>query len=115
MIENIIPILRVQNLQASLCYYQQILGFAVSWSGDGFAGIERDGWHIYLAEGDQGQPGTWLWIGVHDLDSLFQECQSRGANIRGEITSNPWAREFHVEDPDGHVMRFGGEPAVVDE
>ena len=114
MIENIIPILRVQSLQVSLAYYQEVLGFTVNWSGEDFAGLERDGWRIYLSEGDQGQPGTWLWIGLHDVDAMFAECQSKGANIRGEIVSNPWAREFQVEDPDGHILRFAGEPETGD-
>lgn len=110
MIENIIPILRVQDLQASLTYYQEVLGFTVSWSGDHFAGVQRDDCSLYLSEGEQGQAGTWVWIGLHDLDGMYEECRSRGAKIRGEIVSQPWAREFLVEDPDGHVLRFGGEP-----
>ena len=110
MIENIIPILRVQSLRESLSYYEDILGFSVTWSGETFAGLEWDGWRIYLSQGEQGQPGTWLWIGLHDVDAMYAQCQAKGANIRGGIVSNPWAREFLVEDPNGHVLRFGGEP-----
>lgn len=112
MIENIIPILKVESLQASLSYYQEVLGFSATFAGDSFAGLERDNWRIYLAEGEQGQAGMWLWIGLHDVDAMFEECRSKGAKLRGEIINNPWAREFHVEDPDGHVLRFGGEPAA---
>lgn len=111
MIENTIPILRVRNLAASLDYYERTLGFTTDWSSPDFAGVTRDGCHIYLAQGDQGQPGAWLWVGLHDVDAMYEECRSRGANIRSEIVSHPWAREFQVEDPDGNVLRLGGEPA----
>ena len=63
-----------------------------------------------MAPGVQGQPGTWVWIGVEDLDRMHAECRAKGAKISLEITSYPWAREFRIEDPDGHVLRFGGEP-----
>ena len=109
-IENIIPILMVQNLSNSIEYYQQMLGFSKDWSDDDFAGLSRDGWGLYLCEGDQGQPGTWLWIGVEDVDRMYQECQSKGAIIKKEMTRHPWAREFHVVDPGGHVLRIGGMP-----
>ena len=110
MIENTIPILRVRDLVASSRYYQEILGFRVDWSVQDFAGLSRDSGRIYLCEGDQGQQSTWVWIGVEDLDGMHAECRAKGAKISLEITSYPWAREFRIEDPDGHVLRFGGEP-----
>ena len=32
-------------------------------------------------EGDQGQPGTWAWIGVGDVEALYEEYKAKGANI----------------------------------
>ncbi len=110
MIENIIPILRVKNLAASLEYYNSVLGFSTDWAGEDFAGLSRDGCHLYLSAGDQGQSVTWLWVGVEDVDEMYRACQAHGAVIKSEMISNEWAREFHVEDPDGHVLRIGGEP-----
>ena len=110
MIENVIPILNVKNLNASLEYYESSLGFTKDWGNEDFAGVSRDGGRIYLAQGDQGQGETWLWVGAEDIDAAYEECQAKGAKLKSEIISNPWAREFHVEDPDGHVLRFGGEP-----
>ena len=110
IIENIIPILKVESLSTSIEYYREALSFSEDWSTGDFAGLSRDGWHLYLCQGNQGQPGTYLWVGVQDVDRMYEECQSKGANIKSEITSNPWAREFQVVDPDGHVLLFGGEP-----
>ena len=109
-IENIIPILMVRDISASIEYYEKVISFTVDWSVEDFAGLSRDGWRLYLSQDTQGHPRTWLWIGVEDVDRMYEECRTRGAEIITEITSNPWAREFHVADPDGHVLRFGGEP-----
>lgn len=35
MIENVTPILRVDNLEASRRYYIQTLGFSLDWEADG--------------------------------------------------------------------------------
>jgi hypothetical protein len=97
-LECVIPILRVLRLSTSIDYYVGRLGFKV------------DGHALMLCEGAQGNPGTWVWIGVHDAATLFDEYAAKGATIRRTPTNYPWAYEMHVEDPDGHILRFGSEP-----
>ena len=73
---------------------------------------------IMFCQADQGQPGTWVWIGVEDVKPLYDEYVAGGATIIQSPTNYSWALEFRVEDPDGHVLRFGSETmkdrAVVD-
>ena len=45
-----------------------------------------------------------------DADVLFAEFSAKGAHIRSPPENFSWAYEFEVEDPDGHVLRFGAEP-----
>ena len=109
--EHANPILRVANLQRSLHYYVDVLGFTnAEWGGDDFTCVSRDGADIYLSEGDQGQPGTWVWIGVSDANTLHTEYKAKGATILHPPENYPWACEMKVEDPDGHVLRFGSDP-----
>jgi predicted lactoylglutathione lyase len=110
MIENVTPILRVDDLETSRRYYIQKLGFSLDWDAGGMISVSRDQKSIMLCEREQGQPGTWLWIGVDDADVLFAEFSARGAHIRRPPQNFSWAYEFEVEDPDGHVLRFGAEP-----
>jgi hypothetical protein len=67
-----------------------------------------------LCEGSQGQPGTWVWVGVRDVERLHREYLGSGAMIHHPHQNYPWALEMKVKDPDGHVLRFGsdsrGEP-----
>jgi catechol 2,3-dioxygenase-like lactoylglutathione lyase family enzyme len=114
LVEKSIPILRVRNLQVSLDYYRDILGFTVDWSSgtedDGFAGISRDGHALYLSQAEQGHLGGWVWMGVTDARTFHAEYVASGARIRQEPTNYSWALEMQVEDPDGNVLRIGSEP-----
>ena len=110
MIECVIPILRVNDLAISIDYYENALGFKQEWNTGSLASVKRDGFSIYLSEGDQGQSGTWVWIGVEDIDAIHAEYQAKGAIIRQPPINYSWACEMHVEDPDGHVLRVAGGP-----
>ena len=95
----------------SLRYYVDVLGFAnAGWGSDEFTCVTRDEAGIYLSEGDQGQPGTWVWVGVEDVELLYAEYQEKGATILHPPENFAWACEMKVQDPDGHVLRFGSEP-----
>lgn len=109
-VECVTPILRVRDLQVSLEHYVNVLGFGVDWEVPHMASVSRDGCGIMLCQGAQGQPGTWLWIGVSDADLVHTELRAKGATVRLAPTNYEWSYEMHVEDPDGHVLRFGSEP-----
>ena len=95
----------------SLRYYVDVLGFSnADWGGDDFTCVTRDNAGIYISEGDQGQPGTWAWIGVENVEALYEEYKAKGATILHPPENYAWALEMKVGDPDGHVLRFGSDP-----
>ena len=104
------PILRVANLRASVDYFVNSLGYKVDWESPYLISVSRDRCCIFLAEGDQGNPGSWMWIGVADAEALHDELVARGAQIRQPPTNFEWALEIQVEDLDGNVLRFGSDP-----
>lgn len=105
------PILRVENMQASLQFYVDLLGFKnARWGNDDFTYVSRDQAGIYLCRGGQGLGKAWIWIGVEDAGKLHEEYKARGVTIRLPPTNYRWALEMHVEDPDGNVLRLGSEP-----
>jgi catechol 2,3-dioxygenase-like lactoylglutathione lyase family enzyme len=108
--EGMTPILRVRDLTASVEYYVQKLGFKIDWQAPYFVSVSRGRCHIFLSEGDQGNPGGWVWIGVEDAGALFEEYRAIGAKIRHPPTNYDWAYEMQVEDPDGNILRMGSEP-----
>jgi len=103
------PILRVANLAASIDYYVQKLGFKVAWQYPYFAQLNRGRSTLFLSMGDQGHPGSWVWMGCEDADALFAEYRATGAKIRNPPTNYQWALELQVEDLDGNVLRIGSD------
>ena len=111
-IENITPVLYVKDMSRSLVFYVDILGFKnAEWGDENFTSVGHDNSDIYLCKDGQGNPGTWIWIGFDgDIVSLHQELIFKGVTIKLPPTNFSWAYEMRVEDPDGHILRFGTEP-----
>ena len=111
-IENIQPILSVKDMNASRHFYKDILGFEEAvWGTDDFTSVNRDNAGIYLCKGGQGNPGTWLWLGFDgDIFQLHDQLKAKGVAIQQAPVNYSWALEMHIEDPDGHVLRFGTDP-----
>lgn len=114
------PVLLVSNLEGSVAYYRDQLGFACEVNGDppDFAVAVRDQAIILLALCDESARIVPNWQIVHniwnayirvdDVDSVYQEVQERGAGIDYTIYNAPHGfREFGVQDPDGHDIAFG--------
>lgn len=109
--EGATPILPVRQLEASIDFYVNVLAFKVDFVGPGrFAAVSRDRCHLFLSEGDQGNVGTWTWIGVSDVEAVLEECRANGHATRHPPTNYSWAYEMQVEDLDGNVLRIGSEP-----
>jgi catechol 2,3-dioxygenase-like lactoylglutathione lyase family enzyme len=107
--EGSTPILRVENMQASVRFYES-LGFRnAPWGNNDFTSVNRDRAGIYLCRQDQGLGKAWVWIGVGDARRLHDEWKAQGISIRMPPTNYSWALEFQVEDPDGNVLRLGSE------
>jgi predicted lactoylglutathione lyase len=111
-VENIAPILNVSDISKSLEFYVDLLGFKnAEWGDDKFTSITRDNTGIYLCKDQQGASGTWIWIGFGgDIYNLHENLKSKGVKIKLPPTNFSWAYELQVEDPDGHVIRFGTDP-----
>ena len=105
-----VPVLRVNDLQASLDYYEKALGFKIEFKMVDFASVSRDKCDIFLCVGDQGTAPAWMWIPTDDADVLYAELSGRGAKIWNPPTNYPWGScELHVADPDNNVLRFGSD------
>jgi predicted enzyme related to lactoylglutathione lyase len=114
------PVLLVADLDRSVGFYRDELGFQCAVHGDppDFAVASRDAAVILLAlaaESERLVPNwrirdkTWnAYIRVDDADAIYAEVQARGASIDYTIYDAPHGfREFGVQDPDGHDIAFG--------
>ena len=109
-VEQIIPILNVRDVGASLRFYVDVLGFDRPWHwGDppSFGGVHADDSEIQFCLNGQGGAGTWFAIWVDDVDAWYERLRSRAVDIRQAPVTFPWGvRELNIADPDGHRIRF---------
>lgn len=116
------PILAVKDVDASIAFYTQKLGFEHGWSmppgTDGktdFACVRLAGSEVLLGitegfvePGDLDKRGTGVQIYIElpadfDIDGLYNRAQSNGVNITRTIEDRDWGeRAFNCKDLDGY-------------
>lgn len=104
--EEVIPILRVADADASAKWYSRI-GFELQHVHrfeprlPAFATIARNEITLFLSEhtGDA-RPDTLIYLRVRDIDAI-------AATLGATIEEAPWGRECAATDPDGNRLRIG--------
>jgi catechol 2,3-dioxygenase-like lactoylglutathione lyase family enzyme len=110
--ENIIPVLPVRDLERSIEFFRQILGFELQWKSPKVCSVGKESYSIMLRETDDGSKAT-VWIGLHDA-SLYPRIIDSGATIVQAPTKQPWAYEMRFADPDGNTLWLGTDSGEAD-
>ena len=103
------PVLDVSDMQASLAFYKEKLGFSAATWGEppSFAIVQRGTVSLALAT----KPVTRNWTAylyIQDVDALHAELVALGVDIPHAPETQPYnCREMVVDDPDGHLLAFG--------
>jgi catechol 2,3-dioxygenase-like lactoylglutathione lyase family enzyme len=110
---HLMPRIPVTDMERSIAYYQEALGFRLSWR-------TATGTLAALASGDidiilltpwtgEGPPRAQsAYVYVEDPDALCAEYADAGADIVDPVASRPYGmRDFVVRDPDGHMFTLG--------
>ncbi len=109
----IVPILYSKDVKESIRYYTEVLGFESHWEWEDpptFGGVDWGEIRVFFCKDGQGSPGTWICMNVEDIDLYCETIKARGASIVALPDDKPWGlREMLVQDPDGHMIRFGQE------
>jgi len=117
-LRSIAPSLTVKDLEASLHFYRDVVGFMVAdeWSNEGelrgvslVAGSARlllgkddgaKGWDRKKGEGFRLYLNT-----AQDIDEIAQAIKARGGTLASEPADMPWgSRAFDMVDPDGFLL-----------
>ena len=122
MIRQIAPQFFTTDLQSTLAYYANQLGFEClgTWQAPPvYAIVARDEHRIHFrcAEPPAPNPDKYAdelldaYLFVEDADALFAEYDTRGVEITRGLANTPWGlREFVVKDCDGRLLAFGANP-----
>lgn len=118
---ELVPLLNVEDVGASLTFYQRALGADVEndWQSEGrvrWARIRFDGGAMMLNQPDGASSrerrsrnefsDVVLYLMCDDAPGLHQRLESSGLPV-GPIREEDYGNyEFALRDPDGYVIRF---------
>jgi glyoxylase I family protein len=111
---------QVKDVQRSIAFYTQILGFNLDMqalpafgqvsigdlklilSGPGASGSRP------MPDGRQQEPGGWnrVVLQVRDLPARIGELKNQGVRFRNEMEVGPGGKQIQVEDPDGNSIEL---------
>jgi len=119
---SLAPQFLVDDLARSMAYYRK-LGFAFGEPWDGFYAIgELDGLELHLKEAPK-NPAERQYrrehehldaaAGVDGIEAFYARCVDRDVKILKPLAATEWGtKDFYIEDPDGYIIAFGGQPAA---
>lgn len=126
-LRSLIPVLDVKDVDASIAFYCDVLGFAlhdkVAWGGrTEWAVLRSEETQLMLcaSQSDDGEEDGCATEGVffvyHDnLESLLVYLGSKGYGSGSNLLpSSGHGRDFYLRDPDGYVLWFSHKPLTRD-
>ncbi len=110
-------IFHVADVETSLKYYTEVLGFAVDLRYKDMAGVEYGPILIYLSGPRQdvkkmaGEGSVYIFC--DEVDEYYAAILAKGAILNVPIDDRGYGmRDFGIKDPDGNAISFGREIKV---
>jgi catechol 2,3-dioxygenase-like lactoylglutathione lyase family enzyme len=104
----------VSDLDASLKYYTEVLGFSERFRFGDYAGVEYQDIQIHLSgpkatnKKAVGQSGIYIFC--DDVDAYYTEVTAKGAKAQAAPKDYDYGmRDFVIEDPDANLIGIGQE------
>ncbi len=111
IIKQMSPLLLVTDLERSLEFYANHLGFKIDFLYEDFyAGIRNEAHRIHLKLGKPVQSNEEehldLYFSVEAIDFLFESFKNQSLKIIQPLREMPYGKEFYIADPDGYILGF---------
>ncbi len=112
---RISPMLAVADMQQTLAFYRDVLGFGVRMETPEYSIVERNRQTIHFMKAASEEVlrcvrgHTEIYIEVSGIDSLWEQVKLLKATHRiRDLFDRPYGMtEFHIEDPNGCLVFVG--------
>jgi predicted enzyme related to lactoylglutathione lyase len=116
--KRISPMLAAENIEETVLFYRNVLGFQPTMQSPEYSIVERDGQTIHFQKAASQEVmncvrgHTEIYIEVSDIHSLWEGVKTfKGRyKIRDLFDRQYGMTEFHIIDPNGCLV-FVGEPS----
>jgi predicted enzyme related to lactoylglutathione lyase len=117
--KKISPMLAVADMEETLAFYQDVLGFTATIRSPEYSIVERDGQTIHFMAAASEEVmrcvrgHTEIYIEVSSIRSLWEHVKTfKGRHKIRELFDRDYGMtEFHIGDPNGCLV-FVGEPTT---
>ncbi len=107
-------VVRVDDLDGALAFYERAFGFGVLFDRELFPGFRS----VHVGPGGAGEPGLWLFpvesvrpdqepalvLYTDSFDTDTERARNAGARVRAETAGEPGSRSVNLLDPWGNVI-----------
>ncbi|HEV3306896.1 MAG TPA: glyoxalase superfamily protein [Candidatus Sulfotelmatobacter sp.] len=115
--KKISPMLAAADMEETLAFYRDVLGFSATMKSPEYSIVERDGQTIHFMKAASEEVmrcvrgHTEIYVEVSGIDSLWEHVKAykNRYKIRDLFDRDYGMTEFHIEDPNGCLV-FVGEP-----
>jgi catechol 2,3-dioxygenase-like lactoylglutathione lyase family enzyme len=113
--KKISPMLAIANMEETLAFYQDVLGFKPTMKSSEYSIVGRDGQTIHFMQAASEEVmkcvrgHTDIYIEVSDIASLWEHVKTfkDRYHIRDLFDRDYGMTEFHIDDPNGCLVFVG--------
>ena len=112
---SLVPMLRTHDVDATINFYRDVLGFESASRMEGWAALRKDDVEIMIAEPNAHEPfdkpcftGS-LYLHAEDVDAVWNHVKDKARIVYPIENFDYGMREFAILDNNGYLLQFGKE------
>ena len=109
------PVLAVKDIEGTIAYWQDVLGFPTKWTWDEpptFGAVSWQKVHVQFYKDEalaDASKGNSIWIRLQRIEELYKFHQEKNAEIVAPLEKKPWGMsQYTLREINGYFLHFAG-------
>jgi uncharacterized glyoxalase superfamily protein PhnB len=114
-LNRLIPMLWTNDLDATIAFYRDVLGFECGNRMEGWATLQKDDVELMLSLPNAHEPFDKIqftgsfYFRPDNVDALWQQIKDKATVVYPIESFDYGMREFAIRDNNGYILQFGQE------